>query len=105
MGTKYYKIEDVAIKTGLTKRALKYYEEVELIIPKRSGASYRLYCEDDIEKIIRIRDLRESLGFCLNDIKVILELEKDFDRIFKEHLKDDFMINKSINLIKKNSLN
>lgn len=101
MDTKYYKIEEVAIKTGLTKRALRYYEEIELIFPKRTDASYRLYCEEDIENINRIKDLRESLGFCLKDVKVILDLEKDFKRIFKENLNDDIMINKSINLIKK----
>ena len=100
MGTVYYKIEEVAIRTGLTKRALRYYEDLELIIPKRTDASYRLYSEEDIENINRIKDLRESLGFSLNDVKVIIELEKDFKRIFKENLKDDLMINKSISLIK-----
>ncbi|MBU3157523.1 MerR family transcriptional regulator [Clostridium estertheticum] len=101
MDTKYYKIEEVATITGLTKRTLRYYEELELIIPKRTDASYRLYSEEDIENINRIKELREGLGFCLNDVKVILDLEKDFKRIFKENLKDDIMINKSINLIKK----
>ncbi|HEY8889726.1 MAG TPA: MerR family transcriptional regulator [Clostridium sp.] len=101
MDTKYYKIEEVAIKTGLTKRTLRYYEELELIIPKRTEASYRLYSEEDIEKINRIKDLRECLGFCLNDVKAILDLEKDFKRIFKEDLKDDIMVDNSINLIKK----
>lgn len=100
MDTKYYKIEEVAIKTGVTKRTLRYYEDLELIIPKRTDASYRLYCDEDIETINRIKDLKESLGFCLNDIKVIIELEKDFKRIFKENLKDDLMINKSISLVK-----
>ena len=100
MDIKYYKIEEVAIKTGLTKRTLRYYEELELIIPKRTDASYRLYCEEDIENINRIKDLRESLGFCLNDVKVIIQLEKDVKRIYKEELKDDFIIDKSINLLK-----
>ena len=100
MDTKYYKIEEVAIKTGLTKRTLRYYEELKLIIPKRTDASYRLYCEKDIENINRIRDLRESLGFCLNDVKAILQLEIDFRRIFKENLKDDIFIDKSIKLFK-----
>ena len=100
MNTTYYKIEEVAVKTGLTKRALRYYEDLELITPKRTDASYRLYSEEDIENINRIKDLRESLGFCLNDIKVIVDLEKDFKRIFKENLKDDLMIENSMNLIK-----
>jgi len=100
MDTIYYKIEEVSIRTGLTKRALRYYEDLELIIPKRTDASYRLYSEEDIENINRIKDLRESLGFSLDDVKVIIELEKDFKRIFEENLKDDLLINKSISLIK-----
>ena len=100
MDTRYYKIEEVSIKTGLTKRALRYYEDLELIIPKRTEASYRLYSEEDIENINRIKDFKESLGFSLNDIKVIIELVKDIKRIFNEDLKDDLMIEKSINLVK-----
>jgi DNA-binding transcriptional MerR regulator len=101
MNTTYYKIEEVALKTGLTKRALRYYEDLELINPKRTDASYRLYSEEDIENINRIKDLRERLGFCLNDVKVIIELGNDVKRIFNEGLKDDFMIDKSINQIKR----
>lgn len=100
MDTKYYKIEEVAIKTGLTKRALRYYEDLELITPKRTDASYRLYSEEDIENIIRIKGFRKSLGFSLNDVKVIIELETDLKQIYKENLKDDPVIEKSINLIK-----
>jgi len=101
MDTTYYKIEEVAIKTGLTKKALRYYEDLKLIIPKRTDASYRLYSEEDIEDIIRIKDLRERLGFCLKDVKVIIELGNDVKRIFKDDLKDNVMIDKSINQIKR----
>lgn len=100
MDTSYYKIEEVAVKTGLTKRALRYYEDLKLIEPKRTDASYRLYTEEDIENINRIKELRESLGFCLKDVKVIMELGNDVKRIFKEDLKDNSMIDKSINQIK-----
>jgi MerR family transcriptional regulator, repressor of the yfmOP operon len=100
MDTIYYKIEEVSIKTGLTKRALRYYEDLELIIPKRTDASYRLYSQEDIESINRIKDLKKSLGFSLCDIKIIMDLKKDLKRIFKENSKDDLMIDKSINIIK-----
>ena len=100
MDTTYYKIEEVALKTGLTKRALRYYEDLELINPKRTDASYRLYSEEDIENINKIKDLRERLGFCLKDVKVIIELGNDVKRIFEEDLNDDVLINKSINGIK-----
>jgi DNA-binding transcriptional MerR regulator len=101
MDMTYYKIEEVALKTGLTKRALRYYEDLNLINPKRTDASYRLYSEEDIENINRIKDLRERLGFCLKDVKVIIELGNDVKRIFKDDLKDDAIIDKSITQIKK----
>lgn len=101
MDKTYYKIEEVALKTGLTKRALRYYEDLELINPKRTDASYRLYSEEDIENINRIKDLRERLGFCLKDVKVIIELGNDVKRIFNEDIKDDSIIEKSINQIKR----
>ncbi|MGH4139073.1 MerR family transcriptional regulator [Clostridium sp.] len=100
MDTTYYKIEEVALKTGLTKRALRYYEDLKLIEPKRTDASYRLYCEEDIENINRIKELRESLGFCLKDVKVIMELGNDVKGIFNGDIKDNSMIDKSINKIK-----
>jgi len=96
MDTVYYKIEEVALKTGLTKRTLRYYEDIELITPKRTECSYRLYSEEDIENINRIKDLRESLGFCLKDVKVIIELGNDVKRIYSQDVKDVSLIDKSI---------
>lgn len=100
MNTKYYKIDEVACKTGLTKRALRYYEDLELIIPKRTDASYRLYSEEDIENIIRIKGLRESLGFTLKDVKVFMELDNDLKQIYKGDIEDNPSIGKSIKVIK-----
>lgn len=31
-----YKIEDIAQMTGLTKRTIRYYEEIGLLAPERS---------------------------------------------------------------------
>lgn len=99
MEIKYYKIEEVAVKTGLTKRAIRYYEDIELIKPVRAESSYRLYTEEDIEKIIRIKELRDSLGFSLNEVKVIFDLEIDLKSIFKGEKKDEALVEKSKNLI------
>jgi DNA-binding transcriptional MerR regulator len=100
MDTIYYKIEEVATKTGLTKRALRYYEELELIFPKRTDASYRLYSEEDVGNINRIKEFRDTLGFSLKDVKVFLQLERDYKKIFKENVRDDVFIDKAVNLIK-----
>ena len=82
MEKKYYQIEEVANKTDLTKRAIRYYEDIELIKPIRTEALYRLYTEEDIEKISRIKSLKDKLGFSLNEVKDIFELEQNIKKIF-----------------------
>jgi DNA-binding transcriptional MerR regulator len=101
MDNKYYRIEDVAIKTGLTKRAIRYYEDIQLIKPVRSESSYRLYTEEDVDKIIRIRELRDSLGFSLNEVKDIFDLEQDLKKIFSKEKHDDALVDKSIKIIER----
>lgn len=47
-----FKIDDVAKATGLTKRTIRYYEEIGLIKPPaRSEGGTRLYTADDIEQL------------------------------------------------------
>ncbi len=75
MEENFYRIEEVARRTGLTKRAIRYYEDMELIQPQRTESQYRLYSEEDIDKITRIRSYKDSLGFSLNEIKDAFQLE------------------------------
>jgi len=84
MEKKYYQIEEVAKITGLTKRAIRYYEDIQLITPERTDAMYRLYTEEDIDRINNIRSLKERLGFTLNEVKDIFEMEQDITRIAEE---------------------
>ncbi|MEG6565414.1 MerR family transcriptional regulator [Thermoanaerobacterium saccharolyticum] len=100
MEKKYYKIEDVSIKTGLTKRAIRYYEDLNLITPKRTESGYRLYTDEDIEKIQKIISLKESLGFSLAEIKAALDLDKNVKNILSGEHADITTINNYINMIK-----
>jgi Predicted transcriptional regulators len=75
-------IDETAIRTGLTKRALRYYEDLGLITPLRTESGYRLYSETEIQKIIQIKEFRESLGFCLSDVKEFLKLDQNLQQIF-----------------------
>lgn len=75
MGTTYFQIEEVAQKTGLTKRTLRYYEDMGLITPTRTDGGYRLYSNEDLDRVRRIQELKGSLGFCLSEIKNVLDLE------------------------------
>lgn len=77
-----YTIEQVATRTGLTKRTLRYYEEVGLLLPtERTEGNYRRYSEEDIERLERIKNLRELLGFSLNDIRELLEADDERGQI------------------------
>ena len=77
-----FTIEQVAAQTGLTKRTLRYYEEVELLPPtERTEGNYRRYTQDDIQRLERIKNLRDLLGFSLADIRKILEAEDERQQI------------------------
>src|SRR5947199_10810313 len=78
----YYTIEQVATRTGLTKRTLRYYEEVGLLPPTgRTEGNYRRYNEEDIERLERIKKLRHLLGFTLADIRKLLNAEDEREQI------------------------
>ncbi|WP_170959900.1 MerR family transcriptional regulator [Bacillus cereus] len=71
-------IKEVSVKTGLTKKAIRYYEEIGLIkVNKDSHNQYRIYGINDVEKLKTIAFLRD-LDFTLNQIKNILNHNVDF---------------------------
>ena len=55
-------------KTGLTSRQIRYYDQVNLIFPERSAGNQRLFSEEDIEKLKKIKELINQ-GFSINSIK------------------------------------
>src|SRR2546429_3866230 len=78
----YYTIEQVATRTGMTKRTLRYYEEVGLLAPTdRTEGNYRRYSEVDVQHLERIKELRDLLGFSLSDIREILSAEDERGQI------------------------
>ena len=78
----YYTIEQVATRTGLTKRTLRYYEEVGLLPPTgRTEGNYRRYNESDVQRLARIKELRDLLGFSLSDIRDLLHVEEEREQI------------------------
>jgi MerR family transcriptional regulator, repressor of the yfmOP operon len=69
------KIQEVAAEVGLTTRSIRYYEEMGLLAPARSGGDYRLYESEDIERLRFIKGLRDDAGFSLAEIGQLLEDE------------------------------
>ena len=80
-----YRIEEVAARTGFTKRTLRYYEEIGLITPAgRSEGNYRLYSEADVARLQRIKRLKDVLGIPLSSLKRMAELEETLDALGTE---------------------
>jgi len=74
--TNLLRIQQVAAEVGLTTRSIRYYEELGLLKPAaRSEGSYRLYDEDDLERLRFIKGLRDDAGFSLAEIGQLLEDE------------------------------
>jgi len=68
------RIQEVAAETGLTTRAIRYYEEMGLLEPAaRSDGAYRLFDASDLERLRFIRSLRDDAGFSLAQIGQLLE--------------------------------
>lgn len=77
-----YTIEQVATRTNLTKRTLRYYEEVGLLPPAtRTEGNYRRYSEADVERIERIKEMRDLLDFSLGDIRELLQAEEEREQL------------------------
>jgi DNA-binding transcriptional MerR regulator len=85
----YFQIGEAAERTGLTQRTLRYYEEKGLLhAPERMEGGFRLYSQEDIERLERIKELKDLLGFSLADIKEMLDAEDVRLQIKAEWRKD-----------------
>jgi len=72
-GAGSWKVGELAERTGLSVRALHYYEEIGLLSPsRRTGSGHRLYSAEDVLRLQRIVSLR-SLGFALEEIRASLD--------------------------------
>ena len=70
-------IGEVAERTGVTQRTLRFYEEKGLLKPpSRLDGGFRLYSEEDVQRVERIKDLKSLLGLSLADIKEMVEAEE-----------------------------
>lgn len=65
-------INKVCSLTGLTKKAMSYYEEQRLIKPKKNSNGYREYTVDDVALLNEI-SLYRKLDISIKDIKTILK--------------------------------
>ena len=70
-------ISDVAKKTGLTSKAIRFYEEKGLVTPPlRSENGYRSYTLSHLDELTLLRQARQ-VGFNLEECKELVHLFND----------------------------
>lgn len=72
-------IGDAARRSGLPAKTIRYYEEIGLIAPERSGNSYRDYSNDDVHRLAFLKRAR-NLGFSIDDCRQLMALYRDRGR-------------------------
>lgn len=85
----------VATKTGCSVEIVRHYEKIGLLgAAPRTPAGYRIYCNDDLKRLVFIRTAR-ALGFGLSEIRELIDLSQQttddcrtVDAIATKHLKD-----------------
>lgn len=66
-------IGEISKKTNIPVKTIRYYEEFGLLHkPKRSMSQYRVYNQNDIEKLMFIKKSKD-LGLTLGEIKKIIK--------------------------------
>jgi DNA-binding transcriptional MerR regulator len=85
--------------TGLTKKAIYYYEEEGLVSPQKDrDNNYRSYSEDDVNKLIQISVLRK-LDIPLSVIYEVLKNKLEIKEVMKRQLE---VIENKINYLYRN---
>jgi len=71
-----YVISIAARMLGVQTHTLRYYEKIGIIEPSRSGGNIRLYSDDDIEHLKRVKSLMNDLGINLAGVEIILRMSE-----------------------------
>jgi DNA-binding transcriptional MerR regulator len=71
------RIGEVAERTGMTTRTIRYYEEIGLLEggDRRKG-EHRLYDDADVERLQELTRLRDLLNLSLEELKQLVEAEE-----------------------------
>ncbi len=72
-------ISDVARRTGLPAKTIRYYEEIGLVTADRGGNGYRRFTEAHLHKLAFLGRAR-ALGFSIEDCRTLLGLYEDETR-------------------------
>lgn len=96
-----YSIHELALLSGVSKRTLRYYHELNLLLPEQvTDKGYRLYGTKQVDQLQHILFYKQ-FGFSLEEIKKLLaeeaderneRLEKQYQRLKEEKERLDSLI-------------
>jgi DNA-binding transcriptional MerR regulator len=70
------RIGQVALRSGVTPRTIRYYEELGLLpTSDREQGKHRTYTEGDIERLKEVTRLRDLLGLSLDELRSVVVAE------------------------------
>jgi MerR family transcriptional regulator/heat shock protein HspR len=69
-----YVISIAARMVGVQTHTLRYYERVGIVEPRRSRGNNRVYSENDVAHLKRVKTLMDDMGVNLAGVEVIMRL-------------------------------
>ena len=72
------RIGELAHRTGVSERSLRYYEEQRLLTAERTPGGHRDYPEHAVDRVVHIQELFAA-GLCSKKIVQILPCMRDTD--------------------------
>jgi len=60
MQDKFYSISEMATKTDLPIYTLRYWEKKGLLLPMRTASGRRLYSDDQVSEILRLKKMMQD---------------------------------------------
>lgn len=89
-------INEVIRATGLTRKAIYYYVDEKLVMPKEDRTNhYKQYSQEDVERLLVIAQLRK-MRLTISEIRAILDSTERLDLILHQSLQNQ--INEMVNL-------
>ena len=79
-----YVISIAARILGMQTHNLRYYERIGIIEPYRSRGNIRLYSEEDIALLRRVKSMVEDMGVNLAGVEVILRMVQRINELQNE---------------------
>jgi MerR family transcriptional regulator, repressor of the yfmOP operon len=84
------RIGEIAERSGVTPRTIRYYEELGLL-PRveREQGKHRIYSEADVERLREMTRLRDLLGLSLDELRSMITAEDERAELRRRFLETD----------------